>query len=130
MNDIAITVVGVVGSDVAFTPGEHGARANFRLASTSRYFDQQTKEWKDGSTTWLDVVCWRKLAEHVNDSIEKGQPVIVVGRMRVRTWENERGRGQATEITATSVGHDLGRGVTQFRKVRTDPIPEASPAPV
>jgi single-strand DNA-binding protein len=85
MNDISITVVGVVGSDVSFSPGENGARANFRLASTSRYFDQHTKEWKDGSTTWLDVVCWRKLAEHVNDSIEKGQPVIVTGRMRVRT---------------------------------------------
>ena len=124
MNDITITVVGVVGSDVMFSPGERGARSTFRLASTSRYFDRGSQKWMDGPTTWLDVVCWRKLAEHVNDSIHKGQPVVVVGRMRVRTWENERSRGQATEVTATAVGHDLNRGVSSFRKSQSEPQPQ------
>ncbi len=118
MNDITVTVIGTVGTDVRYTPGEKGARVNFRLASTARYFNRSTDSWTDGPTTWLDVVCWRRLADHVESSIAKGDPVIVCGRLRVRQWENERGNGQSVEITATTVGHDLNRGTSAFSRQR------------
>ena len=131
MNEINVTVAGVVGSDIRFTPGDKGARAGFRLASSSRYFDKAKGSWTDGPTTWLDVVCWRRLAEHVYDCVKKGEPVIVVGRLQVRAWETETSKGRTPEITATAVGHDLTWGRAKYERRRPDAIPTdeaASPA--
>ena len=122
MNDITVTVIGTVGTDVRYTPGEKGARVNFRLASTARYFNRGTDSWTEGPTTWLDVVCWRRLADHVESSIAKGDPVIVCGRLRVRQWQNEKGSGHAVEITAVTVGHDLNRGTSAFSRQRSPTV--------
>ena len=126
MNDITVTVIGTVGTDVRYTPGDKGSRVNFRMASTARFYDRSSQSWTDGPTTWLDVVCWRRLADHVESSIAKGDPIIVCGRLRVRQWENERRSGHSVEITAVSVGHDLNRGTSAFSRQRPTTEPNTS----
>ena len=120
MNDISVTVMGTVGTDIKYVAGERGARATFRLASTTRFFSKSSQSWMDGSTTWLDVLCWRRLADNVASSLAKGDRVIVVGRLGVRTWEGDRGSRQSVEINAIAVGHDLNRGTSAFRKQRNE----------
>lgn len=122
MNEIFVTVNGTVGSDVQLSSGERSNRSRFRLATAERYLDRATGEWVDRETVWLDVVCWRRLADHVAVSVRKGQPVIVRGRLRVTHWESDKGPRQGLEVIATSVGHDLSMGQASF--VRT-PRPEA-----
>lgn len=114
MNEIFVTVNGTVVSDVTVVDGDRSKRARFRLATAERYFDRPSGEWKSRDTVWLDVVCWRRLAEHVASSIGRGQPVIVRGRLRVSTYQSQDGQRQALEVLATSVGHDLAMGEASF----------------
>ena len=93
MNEIFVTVNGTVGTDVQLTSGEHSNRARFRLATAERYFDRASNEWVERETVWLDVICFRRLADHVAASVVKGQPVIVRGRLGSRT-------GRATRVRA------------------------------
>jgi single-strand DNA-binding protein len=97
------------------------------LATAERFFDRDRNEWVERETVWMDVVCWRRLAEHVHASVQKGQPVIVRGRLRVTKYESDTGPKQGIEVIATSVGHDLALGRATFsRPARATPS-EASP---
>ncbi len=118
MNDVIVTVTGNVCHDVRHVVTAQGTHvASFRLASTPRRFDRNEGRWVDGETTYLTVICWRHLAENVASSLGKGDPVIVVGRLQVRSWERGGMRGRSVEIDATAVGHDLARGTSAFRRV-------------
>lgn len=48
-NDTSVTVIGNLTADpeLRFTPSG-AAVTNFTVASTPRFFDRQTNEWKDG----------------------------------------------------------------------------------
>ena len=116
MNEIFVTVNGTVGSDVRVLDGERSKRAKFRLATAERYFDRERSEWVERETVWMDVVCWKRLADHVGASVRKGQPVIVRGRLRVTKYESENGPRQGLEVIATSVGHDLALGEASFTR--------------
>jgi len=54
------------------------------------------------------VNCWRDQAEHLADSLGKGDRVMVTGRLRTRSWETPEGeRRSVTEIEADEVGVSL-----------------------
>ena len=117
MNDLLITVSGWVATEPKYLAGPSGARmTTFRLASTSRYFDRDKNEWVDGRTEWFTVRVFRAAAVTVADSIEKGQPVTVHGRFKTNTWESDSGPRTDLVIDATSVGHDLTRGIAKFKR--------------
>jgi single-strand DNA-binding protein len=120
VNETSVTMVGNVASEIRTNRTREGHTvSSFRLACTSRRFTR-TRGWVDGDTTFVTVVCWRHLAEHVASSFGKGEPVIVVGRLRVREWTADDGRsGKDVEVEAQTAGHDLGRGTSAFvRSVR------------
>ncbi|MFE9426232.1 single-stranded DNA-binding protein [Kitasatospora sp. NPDC006697] len=109
-------MIGNVASQVQYGQTAGGVpMANFRLAATERRYDRARGEWVDGDTTWVKVTAWRWLAANVVSSLEKGQPVMVSGRLKVREWEDEGKRRSVVEIDARSIGHDLGRGTSAFR---------------
>ncbi|HQY99505.1 MAG TPA: single-stranded DNA-binding protein [Propionicimonas sp.] len=114
--DAVIWMTGYVGSDVEFREVRDAmVFASFRLASTPRI--RQANEWVDGETTWLGVTCGGKLAENVRGSIAKGEPVIVVGRLRTNRWQDSQGISrERMTLAAVAVGHDLNRGTTGFAK--------------
>ncbi len=63
------------------------------------------------------MTCWRTLADHVRDSVRKGEPVLVHGRLRTDVWQREDGQSSVTHVVeATYVGHDLTRGTAVFVK--------------
>ena len=136
MNEIHCTVIGNVVTEVrsATTRAGHHV-ATFRVASTTRRFNREAGRWEDLDTSFLTIACWRALADHVVESVGKGDPVVVVGRLRVREYVDSQGRSAlSVEVEATSVGHDLGRGRSSFERVRREPAlpaetPEAVEAP-
>jgi single stranded DNA-binding protein len=95
------TIVGNLVDDPELRLTSNGiAVANLRVAVTQRI--QQDGEWRDGDTSFLRVNVWRGQAEHLADSLAKGDRVMVTGRLRQRSWGNPRGR--------QAVGHrDRGR---------------------
>ena len=82
------------------------AVANMRVAVTQRI--QQDGEWRDGETSFFKVNVWRGQAEHLADSLAKGDRVMVTGRLRQRNWETPEGeRRSVTKIEADEVGASL-----------------------
>lgn len=120
MNDTYVTVVGNVVAEPRQIVTTSGAQlVTFRLASTSRRFDREAGQWRDGDTLYISVSCWRSLAENVASSIRKGEPLVVAGRLRTRSYVNSEGHNRTvTEIEAAAVGHNLSRGVARFQKAR------------
>lgn len=125
MNEPLLTISGNVATDIRHAVTDTGVTvASFRIAATPRRFDRGTKAWADMETMYFGVTAWRFLGENVLGSIRKGDPVVVTGRLRQRTWEKEGRTGVNLEITAEAVGHDLNRGTSRFAKVtRTRVVP-------
>jgi single-strand DNA-binding protein len=117
MNDTQITLIGNVVDEprLRVTKSGHSV-ANFRLASTSRRKDHDTGQWVDSGTLWVNVTCWRAMAENVVAAVHRGQPVLVTGRYYSREYKIDEVVRVAYELEATAVGHDLSRGVSDFRK--------------
>jgi single-strand DNA-binding protein len=115
--DMAVTVTGNVGSDVEHRVTRTGlATAQFRLACTPRVFREGA--WQDQPTTWIAIECFRGLADNVSSSLTKGDPVVVQGRLRTRSWTDTNDVAhERLVIEATALGHDLNRGTSAFRRV-------------
>lgn len=117
MNNSTIQAIGNVATEIRVNTTPEGIPvASFRLAATERKFDRETSRWVDGEVNWYTVSCWRALAENVANSVQKGDPVVVIGRLNVRTWERDERSGTSVDITADIVGHDLARGTTSFKR--------------
>ncbi len=101
---------------------------SFRFASTQRRFDRGEQKWVDGETNWYTVATFRQLATNVNASLQKGQRVIVTGRLRVRDWATDDKHGTNVEIDADAVGHDLSWGTTIFTRSTATAVAEADAA--
>jgi single-strand DNA-binding protein len=123
INDANIDLAGFIASEPSFKRLDSGtSTAKLRVAYTERRFNRETGEWGDGPTSFVTVLCWRTLADNVAVCLRKGEPVLVRGRLRVREYEGKDGsRGTETEIDASSVGHDLSRGVAHFSRTRRAP---------
>jgi len=94
-----------VGANLCAFPAG-AAVCNFRLAVTPRIKDGEG--WKDGETSFFRITAWRQLAEHVGDSLGKGDRVIVLGQLKTRSWETPEGeRRTVVEVTAEEAGPSL-----------------------
>ena len=107
MPDTHVTITGNLTDDpeVTFTPNG-AAVTNFRLAVTARVKDGEG--WRDGDTSFYRITAWRQLAEHIGDSLSKGDRVLVTGQLRMRAWETPEGdKRSVVEVTADEVGPSL-----------------------
>jgi single-strand DNA-binding protein len=113
----AITLTGLVATPPRHLVTSEGLPiTSFRLASSQRRFDRSQEKWIDGETNWYTVTAFRQLALNSNASIDKGQRVIVTGRLKIREWENGEKSGTTIEIEAESIGHDLSWGTASFTR--------------
>src|SRR6201981_612820 len=90
--DTQITIRGNLVDDpeLRFTPAGQPV-ARFRVASTPRFRDNNTGEWKDGDSLFLTCNVWRQAAENTAESLARGMRVIVSGRLRQRSYETKEG---------------------------------------
>jgi single-strand DNA-binding protein len=116
VNDTQLHVVGNVVDVPRRNRTSNGAVTNFRMASTSRRWDDETKGFVDGATLWIDVACWGELGGNVARSVSKGDPVLVVGNLLTESWDSDAGRRSSNRIKATSVGLNLARGWSEFKR--------------
>lgn len=87
--------------ELRYTPSGK-AVCNLSLAFNRRYKDA-SGQWQD-DTTYINVVCWMKIAELVNRYLHRGSPVLVEGRLESRSWESEAGQKRTViEIRADRV---------------------------
>ena len=118
--DTVITLVGnlVDDPDLRFTPSG-AAVANFRVASTPRFLDRQSGDWKDGESLFLTCSVWRQAAENVAESLQKGMRVIVQGRLKQRSYETREGEKRTVfEIDVDEVGPSLKSATAKVAKTQ------------
>ena len=116
--DTQITIVGNLVDDpeLRYTPTGQ-AVANFRVASTPRFLDKNTNEWKDGDSLFLSCNVWRQAAENVAESLQRGMRVIVSGRLRQRSYETKEGEKRTVyEIEVDEVGPSLRNASAKVTK--------------
>ncbi|CUU61000.1 single-strand DNA-binding protein [Parafrankia irregularis] len=116
-----ITVVGNLTADpeLRYTPNGT-AVANITVASTPRFLDRTTNEWRDGDPLFMRCTLWRQAAENVAESLSKGARVIAVGRLKQRTYETREGEKRTTiELEVEELGPSLRFAVAQtFKNTR------------
>jgi single-strand DNA-binding protein len=135
-----VTLLGHLGKDAEtkFTPSGV-AVTNFTLATSRRWKDQQSGEWKE-ETEWHRVVMWR--SENVSNYLQKGKQVYLEGRLQTRSWEDKDGQKRyTTEVVVEDLillggRGDSGGGAPEFDQSQSSrpvsmprPRPSAGSAP-
>ena len=102
-----IVLVGRLVADPQLCYTSNGvAVTNFRIAVDRPFTNQQGER----ETDFIDIVCWRKLAETVANHLKKGRLVGIDGRLQIRQYEWEGKKRQAAEVYADTVQFlDSGR---------------------
>jgi single-strand DNA-binding protein len=112
-----LTVIGLVATTPRHIVTGDGLKiTSFRLASTQRKYDRTAQKWVDGETNWYTITSFRNLAVNVVESVQKGQRVLVTGRLRVRDWATDDNKGTNVEIDAEALGHDLTWGTAVYTR--------------
>ena len=117
--DTQITIAGNLVDDpeLRFTPAGQPV-ARFRVASTPRFRDNSTGEWKDGDSLFLTCNVWRQAAENVAESMTRGMRVIVSGRLRQRSYETKEGEKRTVyEVEVDDVGPSLRNASAKVNRV-------------
>lgn len=128
-----ITVAGLVATTPRHLVTQDGLPiTSFRLAAANRRFDRTQNRWLDGETNWYTVTGFRQLAINSASSVNKGDRVLVSGKLRIRDWDNGERAGTSVEIEAETIGHDLTWGTNNFTRtilVREDENNSENSAP-
>ncbi len=104
-----VILLGHLGKDAEtkFTPSGV-ARSTFSIATSRRWKDQQSGEWKE-ETDWHNVVLWR--SENLANYLLKGKQVYIEGRLQSRSYEDKEGQKKyVTEIVCDDLILLGGRG--------------------
>lgn len=98
-----ILLIGNLGSDpeMRYTPNGN-AVSEFRMAVNRRYNTSSGESREE--TEWFRVTAWGRLAEQVNQFLQKGRRTYVEGRLSSSTYLDREGQPRATlEVTAERV---------------------------
>jgi len=108
-NDTEITIVGNLTADPELRFTQNGfAIANCSVASTPRTFDKQSGQWRDGEALFLRCNIWRDQGENVAQSLRRGMRVIVVGKLKMRSFQTrENEKRTVVEIDVEDMGPSL-----------------------
>lgn len=111
-----VQLIGHLGKDAetAYTANK-SAVTKFSVATSRRWKDPQTEDWKE-ETQWTQVVVWRK--EKLAEYLTKGTQVYVEGRLQTRKYEKDGVTHVVTEVVADDVlllgkHSDNGKGDSQ-----------------
>lgn len=117
MNTI-LTIVGNVTKDPQIKIGRADGQpfAIVSVAVNDRNYDRGAGQWLTTGTTYYDLVCFGTLGANAAKCLKTGDPVIAVGRFRVKEWESDNGRGKTATMKVDSLGPDLRRGTARYTK--------------
>ncbi|MBF6329788.1 single-stranded DNA-binding protein [Nocardia transvalensis] len=106
---IQVTVAGNLTADPELVATPNGNYVTkFTVASTPRTYNQQSGQWQDGQTSFVNCQVWRDQAENVAESLHKGDRVVVTGAFNQRSWtDQENKRHTVWELQADDVAASM-----------------------
>ncbi len=126
MFETPLTVVGRIVTDLRRRVVGDQELISFRVASNAR---RRTADgnWEPGSSLFITVNCWGRLVTGVGAALYKGAPIIAVGHVWTREYEDREGtRKSSLEMRATSVGPDLARAIARIEQRPQSPASESA----
>ena len=86
--------------EVRYTQTSNTLVASFTLAVNRRF----VKQGEERQTDFINVVTWNKTGEFVSKYFKKGQQVAVVGRLQIRSYQDNNNQTRyVTEVIAQEV---------------------------
>src|SRR5215469_284307 len=118
VNEATFSVSGYIATEPKGGWTRNGTRTvSMRLGWTPRRIDKTTGEWVDQPSSFVSIICFRRVAENAAQCLRRGDPVVVKGVLRVREFgDDDAPKRTAVEVIADTIGHDLSRGITIFKK--------------
>ena len=116
--DTPITLVGnlVADPELRFIPNG-AAVTTIRVASTPRVYNRETNQWEDGDALFLTCNIWRQAAENVAESLTKGARVVVVGKLKQRSYQTREGENRTVfEVDADEIAPSLRYATAQITR--------------
>ncbi|HKX24717.1 MAG TPA: single-stranded DNA-binding protein [Actinomycetota bacterium] len=112
-----VTVVGNLTDDPELRYTPNGAAVATLRVAVNRRIPDGSGGWKDAEASFFRVNVWRSLAENAAESLTRGSRVVVTGRLRSRSWENQEGETRsAVEIEADELGPSLRWATAKVEK--------------
>lgn len=131
--ETTLTIVGNLTDALELRYTQNGIPvANFTVASTPRFFDKESNEWKDGKTLFQRCTLWREYAEHAAVSLSKGDRVVVVGQLTQEEYETKPEPGKeaqkrtVTLLVVEEVGAAFRYARATVSKVTRQDAPEGA----
>jgi single-strand DNA-binding protein len=123
MADTSVTIIGNLTNDPEIRYTTSGiAVTDISVAVTPRV--RNGDRWEDGETSFYSVVIWRDYGEHVADSLQKGDRVVVIGTLAIERWESDDGvQRSKAKITASEVTPSLKWATAQVTRIRSGEAP-------
>jgi single-strand DNA-binding protein len=123
-----VILVGNLGADPDVRATSGGTTvANVSLATTDSWRDKSSGEQQE-RTEWHRVVFFNRLAEIVQQYLQKGSQIYVEGRLQTRKWQDKDGNDRyTTEVTADAMQLLGSRGGAGEPSMRDAPV-ESAPA--
>jgi len=115
-NETLITITGnlVDKPELRYTPSG-AVVTNFVVASTPRIF--RNNEWVDGDALFMRCNVWREQAKHVADSLNKGDRVVVTGKLRQRSYSKDDEQRTFIELEVEEIGPSLRYATARITKM-------------
>ena len=106
-----VILVGNLGNDPEVRATASGSRvATISIATSESWMDKNTGQRQE-KTEWHRVVFFNRLAEIVEQYLNKGSQVYVEGRLQTRKWQDQNGQDKyTTEVVANEMQMLGGRG--------------------
>jgi single-strand DNA-binding protein len=128
MSDNVVTIVGNLADHPELRHTNDGVPvATLRVAVNQRFYNKEAGSWDDRLDGFFTCIVWRAYAEHVKNSLQRGDRVLVTGRLRSRSYENKDGVTKwVTEIEADEVCPSLRFATATLEKAAraSTPVPD------
>ena len=116
MSDARIRLDGNIGGPrpgtenaIDIQAGQSGTMyARFSVATTERKKDRDGN-WSDGDTSWWNCTAFGNTAEMCAETLDKGDPVILDGNVKIRKYESNGETKLSVEVAVDKIGLDLSR---------------------
>jgi len=121
---VSVEIGGFVATEPKYSVSDKGVPfITFRLASTHAHLLKSENQWVEDPTFWCTIKAWNNLATNLHNSIQKSDPIFVVGNLKLEEYETKEGENRSNIVVeAKYVGHDLNKGTASFERVKSNAV--------
>jgi single-strand DNA-binding protein len=125
----SITIVGNLAKDPEIIAKDNGFRLAKLTVMTSKSKKNADGTWSNEGTTAWSCTAFEKLADNIQSSLKKGDPVIVIGEVAYNSWTDKEGKPAGRmEVTVKEIALSLKRFPVSGRRVEIA-TPSSQPDP-